>query len=169
MVKSKAARALSKKMWGKSSTHMILIGLLIVFVIFLILALMMRGDLLDHHHKKNAHSRYAEEGFLSGAPVDISYSLFYADWCPHCQTCKPEWQNMKKNWNKCSKVKMQEFNCENSKDQCKKYNIQGYPTIILTIGDKDHEFNGSQRNEAEMVRFLESKLDEHVPQWQSLQ
>ena len=65
--------------------------------------------------------------------------FFYADWCPHCKTAKPEWDALKKeNEGKVINgysVIYTEYNCVNPspelEDLMNKYEIKGYPTIKL--------------------------------------
>ena len=65
--------------------------------------------------------------------------FFYADWCPHCKTAKPEWDALKKeNEGKVINgysVIYTEYNCVDPspelEDLMNKYEIKGYPTIKL--------------------------------------
>ncbi len=148
----------------------VLIGLLVVFGIFLLLAIFMRGSLLNY---QSSVSESGKEQFTNGAPK-IKYQLFYADWCPHCQTTKPEWKKMKENWDMAQRelywennklsyqdVDIKLINCENDKDSCRSYDIQGYPTIILSIGDNNIEYDQAGRSHSDLMSFLESKLQEN--------
>jgi thiol-disulfide isomerase/thioredoxin len=154
----------------KKTVRNILIGLLVVFGIFLLLSIFMRDKLLNYH---KSVSESGLEQFSNGAP-QIKYQLFYADWCPHCQTTKPEWKKMKDNWemaqremywenNKLSyqDVTIDMINCEDDKDSCRNFDIQGYPTIILSIGNNNIEYDKSGRNHGDLMSFLESKLQEN--------
>lgn len=154
----------------KLTTRNILIGLLIVFGIFFLLSTFMRGTLLNYH---KSESESGMEQFSNGVPK-IKYQLFYADWCPHCQTTKPEWKKMKDNWemakremywenNKLSyqDIAIEQINCENDKDSCRPFDIQGYPTIILSIGDNNIEYDKGGRSHSDLMSFLESKLQEN--------
>ena len=33
----------------------------------------------------------------AGAPPVASFTMYYADWCPHCKTIKPEFADFSKN------------------------------------------------------------------------
>ena len=60
--------------------------------------------------------------------------LFYADWCGHCKEFKPVWDETAKEVNK-KDNKMIKVNCgegtKEDKEIMKKYDIDGYPTIII--------------------------------------
>ena len=74
----------------------------------------------------------------------IEFYYFAADWCPHCKTALPEWENFKKQFNnkevngyitKCVDVDCTD---ENSKVQnmISKYDIESYPTVKM-VKDKN--------------------------------
>lgn len=59
---------------------------------------------------------------------------FYAPWCGHCKKLAPEWKTAAKNLQ--GKVKLGQVDCEAHKDLGEKYDIQGFPTILLFGSDK---------------------------------
>ena len=140
-----------------------LVGMLIVFAIFLGFSLLMRNKIIAS----------GEEGFQDSNRT-ISYRLFYTDWCPHCTSTKPEWNKMKEAWESAQRelywennklsykdIKIEAVNCEADKTQCKELEVQGYPTIILSIGDKHIEYEEGGRSQADLMSFLETKLQEN--------
>lgn len=75
--------------------------------------------------------------------------LFYVDWCPHCKTAKPEWENIKteyegKNVNGYTMI-FTEYNCTNETPEIEelinKYKIEGYPTIKLIKDNQVIEYD----------------------------
>lgn len=106
------------------------------------------------------YSKYLKEGF-EATPENIeqyiknekpALVLFYADWCGHCNKLKPTWEtavesakekgltmikiNVGGNDSDSEETKMK--NAEISK----KYNIDGYPTIILFKNGKPTPYEG---------------------------
>ena len=79
----------------------------------------------------------------------------YADWCGHCQAFKPEWNKFEKickeGGNTCRAI-----NGDENPDLAKKYNIEGYPTILKCDknGNKIEEYGG-QRSADALVEFLD--------------
>jgi len=77
-----------------------------------------------------------------GTKTDIMF--FYADWCPHCSTAKPIWNNFKENNDKklignrminCISVDCTDENNVESNRMISRYDIQGYPTIKMQKGE----------------------------------
>ena len=91
--------------------------------------------------------------------------LFYVDWCPHCKTAKPEWENLKaslegKQINGYNVI-FSEWNCTKETDEINKlmnkYKIEGYPTIKLVKDDQIIEFD-SKPTENTLKEFLTTVL-----------
>ena len=77
--------------------------------------------------------------------------LFYADWCGHCKKIKPEWDETAEEVNKKDK-KMLKVNCgggtKKEKEIMSKYNIDGYPTIIVFDNGVASPYEGKRTKEA---------------------
>ena len=91
--------------------------------------------------------------------------LFYVDWCPHCKTAKPEWNELKeqydgKNINGYTVV-FEEYNCteESSEieDIVNKFKIDGYPTIKLIKDNQVIEYD-AKPTKSTMEQFLMTVL-----------
>lgn len=94
------------------------------------------------------YSRTCQEGFETN-PTSFEKDtqngkklvLFYADWCGHCKTIKPEWNAAAAKVNKNGNNKMIKINVGDAKDENQQqisnaYNIQGYPTILYLDSGK---------------------------------
>lgn len=91
--------------------------------------------------------------------------LFYVDWCPHCKTAKPEWENLKSEYegkqiNGYTLV-FSEYNCtaETSENEelMNKYKIEGYPTIKLLKDSQVIEYD-AKPTKSTMEQFLHTIL-----------
>jgi len=74
-------------------------------------------------------------------------ALFYTDWCPHCQTFKPEFKKtmneLNNNKNKDGKLlRFVMVNCEEHKNLGKQYDVQGYPTVKFISTNNVSEYDG---------------------------
>ncbi len=81
--------------------------------------------------------------------------LFYADWCPHCQHMKPEWEELKHAYENNINVKLIdiESNDSNKNDIIEELNkkvnpnnimIDGYPTILSVDGNEVDYYRGER-------------------------
>ena len=102
------------------------------------------------------YTTYLKEGFEN---IDLDNEtksgkqlvLFYADWCGHCKKIKPEWDQAATEIKDKDK-KMLKINCgggsEKEKELMEKYNIDGYPTIILFKDGKPSPYEGARNKDA---------------------
>jgi len=95
---------------------------------------------------------------------DAELIFFFADWCPHCNRAKPEWDNFKKSFNN-KKVGLFNLTCtdvdcsEGNSPLIQEYSIDGYPTVILKKdGERiDYDSSISEDNLQQFItQFLEN-------------
>lgn len=104
----------------------------------------------------------SREGFQNDiAGAADTFTLYYAEWCPHCKTVKPAFQEWSKNGfvtaaGKNVKVRMVEQS-ENPEEIASK-GIKGFPTFLLSTADgKSVEFQGDRTPDG-YLKFLEDQL-----------
>jgi len=91
--------------------------------------------------------------------------FFYANWCPHCKTAKPIWDNLKTEYeNKTINgyhVIFTEIDCSEETDEVEKlmnqYNVEGYPTIKLLKDGQVIEYDAKPSKET-LTQFLNTVL-----------
>ncbi|XP_048435168.1 protein disulfide isomerase-like 2-3 [Pyrus x bretschneideri] len=66
---------------------------------------------------------------------DLWIVEFFAPWCGHCKKLAPEWKKAAKNLQ--GKVKLGHVDCDAEKSLMSKFNVQGFPTILVFGADKD--------------------------------
>jgi thiol-disulfide isomerase/thioredoxin len=102
----------------------------------------------------------SKEGFQSGPGAD-TFTMYYAEWCPHCKAVKPAFEEWSKNGfvtaaGKNVKVRMVEQS--EKPDEVAAKGIKGFPTFLLETADgKSVEFQGDRTPEA-FLKFLETQL-----------
>jgi thiol-disulfide isomerase/thioredoxin len=118
--------------------------ILVILVILLILLYLSRTRAYD-----------SSEGFESGKEVMI----FKAEWCGHCKTAKPAFDELLAaspiTLKDGSKVTVRVLDADADKAEVSKHNVQGYPSIFIMEGDKKTEYPGPRTKEG-VIDFLNS-------------
>ena len=93
--------------------------------------------------------------------------LIYANWCPHCQTMKPEWNEMKNRLSsgiEIIEIEDSDFdkdikisNIENTKLNGEKIEVYGYPTMLKIHGGRADYYSGS-RNSTDMYNWVKNTI-----------
>ncbi|KAJ7964766.1 protein disulfide-isomerase like 2-2-like [Quillaja saponaria] len=60
---------------------------------------------------------------------------FFAPWCGHCKKLAPEWKRAANSLK--GKVKLGHVDCDSEKSLMSRFNVQGFPTILVFGADKD--------------------------------
>lgn len=68
--------------------------------------------------------------------------LFKAEWCGHCKQFKPTWDKLQSVFNK--KFNFITYDSDKDTDMLKKYNIDGFPTIIIKNGSDLMPYEGGR-------------------------
>jgi thiol-disulfide isomerase/thioredoxin len=96
------------------------------------------------------------EQFASGG---ATFYMFGVDWCPHCQTAKPEFENLGATKTIGEQtVAMVYVNPEKEPQKKAGFDIQGYPTLILQTADGSKVPYKGPRTTAGFEQFLQSQL-----------
>ena len=98
-------------------------------------------------------------------PIEVQVYFFYANWCPHCKTAKPEWNAFKSAYDgkeiNGNKVKLIDVDCtkEDNKnsDLIQRFKIDSYPTLKLVKDNNNIDFDSKITNDA-LTQFLQTVL-----------
>ncbi|KAK8588557.1 hypothetical protein V6N13_087466 [Hibiscus sabdariffa] len=66
---------------------------------------------------------------------DLWVVEFFAPWCGHCKKLAPEWKKAANSLK--GKVKLGLVDCDSEKSLMSRFNVQGFPTILIFGADKD--------------------------------
>jgi thiol-disulfide isomerase/thioredoxin len=91
--------------------------------------------------------------------------FFYADWCPHCKTAKPIWNDLTVEYENKTingyKVVFTEINCSEETaevdNMMNQYNVEGYPTIKLLKDGQVIEYDAKPSKDT-LIQFLNTVL-----------
>ena len=137
--------------------------IILAIVLFIILGCYYYFNMVNTQTKFNANR---EQGIIDpNSNKTAEMMLFYVDWCPHCKTAKPEWENLKSEYegkqiNGYSLI-FSEYNCTaetaENEELMNKYKIEGYPTIKLLKDSQVIEYD-AKPTKSTMEQFLHTVL-----------
>lgn len=115
---------------------------------------------------KPKYNHNSEEGSKNSASKNTAELLFFfADWCPHCKSAKPIWNDLKAEYENKTingyKIVFTEIDCSEESAEVEKlmnqYSIEGYPTIKLLKDGQIIEYDAKPSKEI-LVKFLNTAL-----------
>jgi thiol-disulfide isomerase/thioredoxin len=135
------------------------LAIIALVVILLVTALYM--------YNKQTTTQQMRENFENGTDDKrtAELMLFTVDWCPHCKTAKPEWEQLKAEYKDKKingyKVIFTDIDCTKETPQVEKlmntYKIEGYPTIKLLKDGQVIDFDAKPTKDT-LVKFLNTVL-----------
>lgn len=133
-------------------------------IIFCIISAILLITIAYFVYKKDLFNKirpdYVENKEFINKRVDsVELLFFYTDWCPHCKTAKPIWNDLKDTTPMINNVKINyiDVNCETETELAEKYNVDGYPTIKLIKDNQVIEYDAKPDKETLLV-FLNKFL-----------
>ena len=134
---------------------------LLAFLLFIFIAIYVYQTYISPKFAPTYNN--SQEGMQSGKQAELM--LFYVDWCPHCKTGKPAWDEVKNEYQHKMingyNVLFKEYNCTEETAEIEqlmnKYHIEGYPTIKLVKDGQVIEFD-AKPTKAALEQFLNTVL-----------
>mgnify|MGYP000170719036 CR=1 FL=1 len=111
--------------------------LLIAF--FLIISIVLSYYAYNKFYKNTVANKFADVANANRRNKEVNVMFFHVDWCPHCKTALPEWNNFKKQYNDKEingyVIKCQDIDCTSESSDVtslmNQYEIESYPTVKL--------------------------------------
>jgi protein disulfide-isomerase-like protein len=128
-------------------------------VLFLVGILLVLYLLHRHFLNREGMTQLDHESIDSTVAEKKTAVLFYADWCGHCKKFMPIWDKVGDELDESSPVVLAKFDCSKSSEDAnvqavmKKYNVQGFPSVLLFENGEVKEFE-QERNESNLKSFL---------------
>jgi len=143
---------------SKLKLKSILVFILIVFLLIIIYYIYTK-------YFSNGLGKTIENMENPSGDKNAELMLFHVDWCPHCKTAKPEWEQVKAEYQNKSingyKVMFTEINCTDETPEKVKmietYKIEGYPTIKLVKDNQVIDFDAKPTKDT-LTKFLNTVL-----------
>lgn len=146
---------------GLNTTTYLLIGLLILFAVI--------ATLYYYYYVlpkfKTNYKPNSELNAKSSTNQEAELLFFFANWCPHCKTAKPVWQQLQSEYENKTingySIVFTEVDCSEESDQVSKmmdkYSVEGYPTIKLLKDGQIIEFDAKPDKQT-LEQFLNTVL-----------
>lgn len=93
---------------------------------------------------KHKYLELQKNKLMTGGGNKNTLHLFKAEWCGHCQHFKPIWDALQNDKTMQQKVSFVEHDGDKDKSSFKKYEVSGFPTIILETKNKTIEYVGNR-------------------------
>jgi protein disulfide-isomerase-like protein len=156
-VKVNLAKASKKIASGCSSDNKIEIALWVVLGVFIVAVIIMAVFYPNRFRRMDKKENFNNLDALMEAPAPTNYSsdddpktvfsstkptmvLFYAPWCGHCKSMKPDYEKLKKKYIDNPNKNVVMINCDDHKEFASKAGIQGFPTIRLYNNPKANKY-----------------------------
>lgn len=110
-----------------------------------------------HFGSKTGVANLCETHFPDAKSEKIWFIKFYAPWCGHCNSMKPAWESLGKDFKDDPMVSIGAVDCDSDQNKglCGKYGVKGFPTIKAIISGKPKDFQGA-REAAPMKQWITS-------------
>lgn len=148
-----------KKLFNKKNMKSLMIVMVILFVLMVVIQFLRARSSLEGF-EANASNFESTLG-TSGKKL----VLFYADWCPHCTSFKPVWQEVSESVNTSNETKMISIDVGDkspeSEQLMQEYNVSGFPTIVLvdqSNQQKSLEVYEGPRDKSALEAYVSEKL-----------
>lgn len=149
---------------GLSSTHIVY---LLAVVLFIIVSVSSYYYYFKPKYFNQTFTANNEHTSNSGENNNntAELMLFYVDWCPHCKTAKPDWEEVKAEFQHKTingyHVIFTEINCTTESEEVEKlmnkFKVEGFPTIKLIKDGQVIEYDAKPTKDT-LIQFLNTVL-----------
>jgi thiol-disulfide isomerase/thioredoxin len=141
----------------------------VIYIVAGLLFLIIAGYCYYYYFSSDMQAKYkpnnerATSDNVSSGTAELLF--FYANWCPHCKTAKPIWNELKVEYENKTingyRIIFTEVDCSEETTEVDKmmnqYNVEGYPTIKLLKDGQVIEYDAKPSKET-LVQFLNTVL-----------
>ena len=137
--------------------------LIIIIAVLVALFIVYRFFVLKEGWSPN---REGESNSSANANKSATIMFFFANWCPHCKTAKPIWEDIKAQWDGVKtpngySIVFTEYNCTDINPETQKlmdkYGVGGFPTIKLIKDNQVIDFDANPSKTA-LNEFIKTNL-----------
>ena len=128
---------------------------LLLITVTIIIIILVNLKMMSNPMNNSMNNSMIDLNNLTGGSAETTFTLYYVEWCPHCQVVKPEWEKLENDTELKDKVNIVKINCEENEEIVKEKNIEGFPTILLTHNGKEKGYNG-EREYDDFKKYLQN-------------
>jgi thiol-disulfide isomerase/thioredoxin len=147
---------------GLSTTHIVY---LLAAVLFIIISVSFYYYYFKPKYLQESFTPNSEHRKETGENSTAELMLFYVDWCPHCKTAKPDWEEVKAQFQDKTingyNILFTEINCTTESEEVEKlmnkYKVEGFPTIKLIKDGQVIEYDAKPTKDT-LIQFLNTVL-----------
>ena len=101
-------------------------------------------------------------------------TLYHAEWCGHCKTFKPIWDDFKKTYeaskddikNKYKIVlTINDYEETANPEEITKANVNGFPTVVIKYNDKTEDYTGQRTITALFQKLIPNASPDDIKLW----
>lgn len=140
----------------------------IILIIILLVLFLVIGNYGYKMFYKNVQDnrKFVDVANSNRRNKEVTIFFFHVDWCPHCKTAKPSWQDFKTIYDGKEVngyiVKCVELNCTDDKDSAvtraiNEYKIESYPTVKMLKDEQTYNFE-SRISKNSLEQFVNTIL-----------
>jgi thiol-disulfide isomerase/thioredoxin len=133
------------------------LGFFILFLILIIIYLIVKREYYsydiqnDIQNDNNARQHYDNTQITQKNNDKNTLGIYYTEWCGYSRHFLSDYKSMESDIKKLVNVDI--VDCDKEPEKCRKNNVQGFPTLILHMKDKDIIYNGN-RSQNDLIDFL---------------
>jgi thiol-disulfide isomerase/thioredoxin len=152
----------SMKSYMSTTTMVIIVSITVFIVVAAFYYFYYIAPKMKASYKPNSE-RVLEGSMSSNNTAELLF--FYADWCPHCKTAKPIWNELKEEYQNKTingyQIIFTEIDCSTETAEVdkmmNKYKVEGYPTIKLLKDGQVIEYDAKPTKDT-LIQFLNTVL-----------
>jgi len=161
----KSGGILSKIQSAGSSLSSTTIMMIMAFIAFIIIAVVYYYYYVAPSLKPSYTANNDKGSSNANQGKEAELLFFFAEWCPHCKTAKPVWEDLTAEYQNKTingyRVIFTEINCSTEtaevEDMMNKYKVEGFPTIKLLKDGQVIEYD-AKPTKATLSEFLNTVL-----------
>jgi len=114
------------------------------------------GKVFDDSYNNDRIKNRVNDNITVVEEVKPNITLYYASWCPHCNSLKPIWNKF---YEKNKNNGVYDIKVVDCSENCPNPDVEGYPTILVSDSNGYvSDFSGEIKSDKDLENYVLSKL-----------